>query len=175
MSNSEGDAIAPTTSTSGGTTNYGAIVVQNTANVQNTTDSTNANGHIPIDDMSQYKSSLNFFEKVGYGLGHVYNDLSAGVWFSYTLLFLQGALGMSSPIAGTLVMVGQVGDAIATPIAGYVADRYWTKRNWHIIGKFCNLFFILFNVFKSTYRDNLFKSFLHTICVIFFSLIAFSP
>lgn len=136
MSNSEGVDIAPSTSTSssGTTTNYGAIVVNTPANDQNTTN-TIVNGHNPVDDMSQYKSSLSFFEKVGYGLGHVYNDLSAGVWFSYTLLFLQGALGMSSPIAGTLVMVGQVGDAIATPFAGYIADRYWTKRNWHIIGE----------------------------------------
>lgn len=33
---------------------------------------------------------LNVIEKLGYGLGHIYNDLCAGVWFSYTLLFLQG-------------------------------------------------------------------------------------
>lgn len=136
MSNSEGVGIVPSTSNSN--PNYGAIVPTTSNNLTNNID-TNVNGETTInntnEDMSQFKSSLNFFEKVGYGLGHVYNDLSAGVWFSYTLLFMQGALKMSSPIAGTLVMVGQVGDAIATPIAGYIADKYWTKRNWHIIGE----------------------------------------
>lgn len=78
--------------------------------------------------------TLNLIEKLGYGLGHVFNDLSAGVWFSYTLLFLQSSIRISSVIAGGLVMIGQVGDAIATPFAGYIADRYWTKRNWHILG-----------------------------------------
>lgn len=40
------------------------------------------------------RSTLRIVEKIGFGLGHVYNDLCAGVWFSYTLLFMQGALGM---------------------------------------------------------------------------------
>lgn len=79
--------------------------------------------------------SLNTFEKVGFGLGHIYNDLCAGVWFSYTLLFLQGALRIGAKEAGILMMLGQVGDAIATPVIGLLADKYGTKRLWHIAGK----------------------------------------
>lgn len=79
--------------------------------------------------------SLNVMEKLGYGLGHIYNDLCAGVWFSYTLLFLQGALRISAKEAGILVMLGQVGDAIATPVIGILADKYGTKRTWHIGGE----------------------------------------
>uniref|UniRef100_A0A2M4AFX5 Putative sugar transporter n=1 Tax=Anopheles triannulatus TaxID=58253 RepID=A0A2M4AFX5_9DIPT len=82
------------------------------------------------------RSTLRLCEKIGYGLGHVYNDLCAGVWFSYTLLFMQGALGMPAAEAGAMVMVGQVGDAIATPIVGMLTDRYGTKRQWHIFGTF---------------------------------------
>ncbi|XP_037039122.1 major facilitator superfamily domain-containing protein 12-like [Bradysia coprophila] len=89
------------------------------------------NGNIPIDQM---KSTLSFLQKSGFGLGHVYNDLCAGVWFSYTLLFMQGALQMPGAEAGALVMVGQVGDAIATPIIGILADKFGTKRKWHIAG-----------------------------------------
>jgi hypothetical protein len=69
-----------------------------------------------VDVNFQMTSTLSIFEKIGFGLGHVYNDLSAGVWFSYTLLFMQGALSMSATVAGALVMFGQVGDAVATPI-----------------------------------------------------------
>lgn len=96
-------------------------------------DDNNTPNQPPTEEM---RASLNFFEKIGYGLGHVFNDLSAGVWFSYTLLFLQGVLKMEGTMAGALVMMGQVGDAIATPIAGYFSDRYGTKRKWHILGIF---------------------------------------
>uniref|UniRef100_A0A2M3ZBW6 Putative sugar transporter n=1 Tax=Anopheles braziliensis TaxID=58242 RepID=A0A2M3ZBW6_9DIPT len=94
---------------------------------------------MPSDRIQQQldkRSTLRMCEKIGYGLGHVYNDLCAGVWFSYTLLFMQGALGMPAAEAGAMVMLGQVGDAIATPIVGMLTDRYGTKRQWHIFGTF---------------------------------------
>ena len=86
--------------------------------------------------MDNSKTTLNFFEKVGYSLGHTMNDLFAGVWFSYTLLFMQGVLQMPGAQAGVMVMLGQVGDAIATPIVGFLTDKFSTKRKWHIFGEF---------------------------------------
>lgn len=85
--------------------------------------------------MDDSKTTLNFFEKIGYSLGHTMNDLFAGVWFSYTLLFMQGVLQMPGAEAGIMVMLGQVGDAIATPIVGFLTDKYSTKRKWHIFGE----------------------------------------
>lgn len=35
------------------------------------------------EDMNENKTTLNFFQKVGYSLGHVFNDLCAGIWFRY--------------------------------------------------------------------------------------------
>lgn len=58
--------------------------------------------------MPEDKSTLKFLDKVGFSLGHVYNDLCAGIWFSYTLLFMQNVLGMKGPEAGAMVMLGQV-------------------------------------------------------------------
>ena len=84
--------------------------------------------------MDDRKSSLKLYEKIGYGFGHMFNDLCASVWFSYTLLFMQGALQMPATQAGALVMLGQVGDAIATPIVGFLTDKHGTKRQWHVIG-----------------------------------------
>lgn len=94
------------------------------------TSSTNINNY----NNQQMESTLTFMQKWGYGLGHVYNDLCAGVWFSYTLLFMQSALKIPGQEAGALVMLGQIGDALATPIIGILADRYLTKRKWHIAG-----------------------------------------
>lgn len=45
-------------------------------------------------------------EKICYGLGHVYNDLCAAVWFSYTLFYFQIVLRMQSTTAGALIMIG---------------------------------------------------------------------
>lgn len=44
-----------------------------------------------------------------YGLGHVYNDLCAAIWFSYMLFYLQIILEVESTTAGTLVMIGECG------------------------------------------------------------------
>lgn len=109
--------------------------------------------------MDENKTTLRFFDKIGFSLGHIYNDLCAGVWFSYTLLFMQGVLQIPGPQAGALVMLGQVGDAskrsllsrsfekflkfyfilVATPIVGILTDKFSTKRKWHIFGKFSKI------------------------------------
>lgn len=77
--------------------NYGSI--QTSSN----NSSTDENDTMPDD-----KTTLKFLEKIGFSLGHVYNDLCAGIWFSYTLLFMQNVLGMKGPEAGAMVMLGQV-------------------------------------------------------------------
>lgn len=33
------------------------------------------------DNMDENKTTLNFVQKIGYSLGHVFNDLCAGIWF----------------------------------------------------------------------------------------------
>jgi Na+/melibiose symporter-like transporter len=49
---------------------------------------------------------------------------------------MQGVLKMPGAEAGALVMLGQVADAISTPIVGYFSDKFGTKRKWHICGSF---------------------------------------
>ncbi|XP_070499463.1 major facilitator superfamily domain-containing protein 12-like [Chironomus tepperi] len=79
------------------------------------------------------ESNLSIITKIGYGCGHVLNDLFATVWFSYTLLFLKYVLLM--PIeAGSFMMLGQLTDAFFSAIVGFLTDLYGTKRNWHFIG-----------------------------------------
>lgn len=85
---------------------------------------------------SEMRSTMPAIQKMGFGLGHVYNDLCAGVWFSYTLVFLKGVLQIPGTEAGALVWWGQVVDAISTPICGIITDRYSSKRRWHVIGTF---------------------------------------
>lgn len=83
----------------------------------------------------QMVSTISSWSKIGFGLGHILNDLCAGVWFSYLLLFMKGALKMPGTEAGSMMMLGQVGDALATPVVGYMVDKYGTKQRWHLFGK----------------------------------------
>ncbi|XP_072391386.1 major facilitator superfamily domain-containing protein 12-like isoform X1 [Diabrotica undecimpunctata] len=73
-------------------------------------------------------------QKLSYGLGHIFNDLCAAMWFSYTLFFLQVVLEMKSTTAGFLLMIGQIVDSLATPIVGYCIDYIEYRRLWHLAG-----------------------------------------
>lgn len=78
-----------------------------------------------------------------YGVGHMLNDLTSAMWFSYLLLFLHYGLQFSNSEAGLLLLIGQVADGMATPIVGFLSDkgaghwmcRYGHRKSWHLVGK----------------------------------------
>ncbi|KYN02364.1 PREDICTED: major facilitator superfamily domain-containing protein 12-like [Cyphomyrmex costatus] len=72
--------------------------------------------------------------KIAYALGHIFNDLAAAMWFSYTLIYLQRVALLEPVIAGSLLLLGQIIDAVMTPIFGFLIDRYCKKKIWHIVG-----------------------------------------
>ena len=78
--------------------------------------------------------SLKFIEKLGYAFGHIFNDLCAAVWFSFTLLFLEKVQQMSQIETGALILLGQITQAIVTPVIGKLSDVYGSKRTWHAVG-----------------------------------------
>jgi Na+/melibiose symporter-like transporter len=84
-------------------------------------------------EVSESISTLSLVQKLGYGIGHVSNDLCSTVWFSYTLLFFKYVLVMPTE-AGSYMMLGQLTDALFSAMVGVLTDLYGTKRNWHIVG-----------------------------------------
>ncbi|XP_016838988.1 major facilitator superfamily domain-containing protein 12 isoform X1 [Nasonia vitripennis] len=78
--------------------------------------------------------SISLTTRVAYAMGHVFNDLTAAMWFSYTLLFLQRIALLEPLTAGTLLLLGQVIDALMTPVFGVLVDRYSKKKVWHVVG-----------------------------------------
>ncbi|CAG7826359.1 unnamed protein product, partial [Allacma fusca] len=50
---------------------------------------------------------LNFLKKIAIGSGHVYNDLVAGMWFSYLLVYMQNVMGLSPASSGYVMLLGQ--------------------------------------------------------------------
>ncbi|XP_018014203.1 major facilitator superfamily domain-containing protein 12-like [Hyalella azteca] len=90
--------------------------------------------------------SLTLTEKFCYGVGHVFNDLCASMWFSYLLLFFEKVLLFPDTLAGVVLLVGQLADGISTPIVGVLSDmenkipacaRYGRRKIWHLVGTVC--------------------------------------
>ena len=75
-----------------------------------------------------------------YSVGHVLNDMAAAVWFSYLLLYLQEAEGLSGTQAGGVMFAGQLADALATPLVGLASDAgrgcclLGRRKAWNLAG-----------------------------------------
>ncbi|KAF0991650.1 hypothetical protein HZS_5677 [Henneguya salminicola] len=65
-----------------------------------------------------HSNSLSLKSKIGYGIGHFYNDLCANMWFSYILLYMTKIIGLTPLNSGILLAIGQIADAFATLIIG---------------------------------------------------------
>ena len=85
-------------------------------------------------------------KRLGYGLGHIFNDMCAAMGFTYSLIFFQKVLGFDSFFAGIFMAIGQLADGIATVIVGILSDkkdlfklciRYGNRKSWHLLGTIC--------------------------------------
>ncbi|KAK8385680.1 hypothetical protein O3P69_016453 [Scylla paramamosain] len=74
--------------------------------------------------------NLPWVTKVSYGVGHVFNDLCASMWFTYLLVFYQNVLQFDNTLAGLILLVGQVADGISTPIVGNLLRQ--GEQNTHL-------------------------------------------
>ncbi|XP_078315896.1 major facilitator superfamily domain-containing protein 12-like [Crassostrea virginica] len=79
-------------------------------------------------------------QRLGFSIGHVLNDLTASVWFSYLIVYFHQVMNFNNNLAGYLMLIGQVSDALFTPFIGYESDRsrgfcgLGRRKSWHLIG-----------------------------------------
>ncbi|CAG2101691.1 unnamed protein product [Medioppia subpectinata] len=109
-------------------------------------DSTDLSGRLrpSLASISPVRPKLPFKTKFFYSLGHIYNDLTVSIWFSYTLLYFKYQFDDS--MAGALILIGQFADAIASPVVGFQSDRpsdlwifrYGRRKTWHLLGVIMN-------------------------------------
>ncbi|VDM64030.1 unnamed protein product [Angiostrongylus costaricensis] len=68
------------------------------------------------------------------------------MWFTYLMIYLEKVLRFRSSQAGLLMLIGQVTDAISTPLVGIASDsnflpkffhRVGRRLSWHMIGTVC--------------------------------------
>lgn len=64
--------------------------------------------------------------RMAFAVGHFLNDLCSAVWFTYTLVFFQGVINLSTVTAGALILIGQIADGLSTPLIGYLCDKSQT-------------------------------------------------
>ncbi|KAL6430179.1 hypothetical protein ACFW04_007733 [Cataglyphis niger] len=101
----------------------------------------------PTDDYTEIIRKLPVYLKLAYGTGHVLNDICASMWFTYLLVFFHLVLGFDPTLAGAVLLIGQVADALVTPFVGFQSDRndnfwlcrYGRRKTWHLIGTICVL------------------------------------
>lgn len=84
---------------------------------------------------------LSLAKKFSYGVGHVLNDLTASMWFSYLLLYLHRVVLFDNSLAGYMMLLGQIADALSTIFIGFESDRtehglcnYGRRKSWHLVG-----------------------------------------
>ncbi len=78
------------------------------------------------------------------------------------MIFMKLVNGFESSTAGTLMLVGQVADGIATPFIGIECDRsfdwwfcrYGRRKTWHLVGTLCVLLSFPFIFHLCIYCDN---------------------
>ncbi len=66
--------------------------------------------------------------KLGFGIGDLGGNLFFTIIGFYLLYFLTDIVHLSAALAGTVLMIGKIWDAITDPVTGYVSDR--TRSRW---------------------------------------------
>lgn len=103
------------------------------------------------DDYTEIIRKLPLHLRLAYGTGHVLNDICASMWFTYLLVFFHLVLGFDPTLAGVVLLIGQIADAMVTPFVGFQSDRnddfwlcrYGRRKTWHLLGIIFNIVIIL--------------------------------
>lgn len=71
---------------------------------------------------------LNFTTKLAYGSGDMGPAITANILVFFLLYFFTNVAGLPAGMAGSILAIGKIADAINDPIAGILSDR--TKHKW---------------------------------------------
>ncbi len=66
---------------------------------------------------------LTWYRRIAYGTANVTNLLAVSMWFPYSVAFYQKVLLLPAASAGTIILAGQIGGALSTPLIGDWSDR----------------------------------------------------
>ncbi|MEN9215712.1 MAG: MFS transporter [Gloeomargarita sp. HHBFW_bins_162] len=71
---------------------------------------------------------LSFWEKLSYGAGDLGPAMAANLMVVFQLIFFTNVAGLNPGLAGTVLLIGKVWDAVNDPMIGVLSDR--TQNPW---------------------------------------------
>jgi oligogalacturonide transporter len=77
--------------------------------------------------MTDNDDRLTLWQQIGYGLGDIYGGGSGTLISFYYLVFLTDVVRIRPALAGTVILISKVYDAITDPFEGVLADRTRTR------------------------------------------------
>ncbi|MEA5511858.1 MFS transporter [Crocosphaera sp. UHCC 0190] len=84
------------------------------------------------------QAKLKFSTKLAYGIGELSGSLPSNILVFFFLFFLTDVVGLNPSLAGLIVMVGKIWDAINDPLIGWLSDhtrsRFGRRYPWMILG-----------------------------------------
>lgn len=81
---------------------------------------------------TEFRSKLSWKTRISFSVGHVLNDLTASMWFTYLLVFFHLVLRFDNSLSGIVLLIGQIADGIATPFVGLqVGEAYANPAGNH--------------------------------------------
>ncbi len=102
---------------------------------------------------------LNLATKLAYGAGDLGPAVTSNIAIFFLLVFFTNVAGIPPGLAGSILMIGKVWDAINDPIVGVLTDktksRYWGRRlPWMFYGAIpFGIFFFLQWTIPQFYLD----------------------
>ena len=81
---------------------------------------------VPRDTPDSQK--LSFSTKLAYGAGDLGPAITANLGVFFALFFFTNVAGLSAGLAGSILMIGKIWDAVNDPMVGVLSDR--TKSRW---------------------------------------------
>ncbi|KAL9987823.1 hypothetical protein ACROYT_G002191 [Oculina patagonica] len=81
-------------------------------------------------------------ERLSCGVGNVFNDLYRQLLLSFEILFFMKVVQVSASQTGLIILIGQIADALISPLTGYLGDRVnvpllsskiGRRKSWHLV------------------------------------------
>ena len=84
------------------------------------------------------REKLSFATKLAYGAGDLGPAITANIGVFFALFFFTNVAGLSAGLAGSILMIGKIWDAVNDPMVGVLSDRTsspWGRRlPWMLYG-----------------------------------------
>jgi oligogalacturonide transporter len=128
-----------------------------------------------IKPVSPTTEKLSLWRKIGYGVGDIYGGGTATILSFYYLVFLTDVIRLNPALAGTVILISKVYDAITDPIEGVISDRTRTKlgrRRPYLLAGIPLVFLSFFTLFYPVDFEQETTRFVFVICTyLFFSTV----